>query len=239
MWMRRLAPVMALAAAQGAAASTFNISPIRVDLDGLHRMGVMTLSNVDAAPVVVEMRVVKWSQRDGEDRLEDTRDLLATPPVLQIPAHGEQILRVALRRVADPELELSYRVIFQEVPQAAPKNFTGLRIALRLSVPVFVAPLHGHAAARIAWSAHWLANGELETAATNSGTAHLQITDFDVTVGSTPTPLKAITSKYVLPGSRVVWDLKAPAGLDRHAAIKIHGHSDQGDITADVAISGS
>ena len=237
--IRRLAPVLLLAVAQGAAASTFNISPIRVDLGGIHRMGVLTLTNVDAAPVVVEMRVVKWSQQDGKDRLEDTRDLLATPPVLQIPAHGEQIVRVALRRAQDPELELSYRVIFQEVPQAAPKNFTGLRIALRLSVPVFVAPAHGHAAPKIAWAAHWLADGDLELAATNSGTGHVQITDFDALVGDAKTPLRAITSKYVLPGSRIVWDLKAPTDVDRHAAIKIHGHGDQGDISADVAISGS
>jgi len=238
-WIRRLAPALLLAAASTAAASTFNISPIRAELGGIHRMDVLTLTNVDDNPVVIEVRVVKWSQNDGADQLADTRDILATPPVLQIPAHGEQIIRVALRRAPDPGRELTYRIIFQEVPQAAPKDFTGLRVALRLSVPVFVAPTGHEAAAAITWHAEWLADGRLQIDAANAGTGHLQVTDFDVQMAHAAEPLHAITAQYVLPGSRMHWTLKAPAGTDRHAPIAIHGHSDQGDFSADVAISGS
>jgi len=238
-WMRRLTPAFLLAAAVPAAASTFNISPVRVELDAVHRMGVLTLTNADQHPVVVELRIVKWSQTQGADRLVDTRDLLATPPVLQIPAGAAQIIRVALRRAPDPVRELSYRVIFQEVPQAAPKNFTGLRVALRLSVPVFVAPNHGKAAAALSWAAHWLPDGRLDLQAANGGTAHLQVTDFDVDIKHAAQPLRAITAKYILPGSRASWTLRAPADADRLGPIVIHGHSDQGDFSADVASSGS
>jgi fimbrial chaperone protein len=220
-----------------ASASTFNISPIRAELSSAHRTEALTLMNADDSPVVVQIRVVSWSQKSGAEQLEETRELLATPPVLQIPANGQQIIRVALRREPDPALELTYRVIFEEVPQAAPKDFTGLRVALRLSIPVFVAPTHGKAIADVAWQSRWLANGQLELAATNSGSGHLQITDFEAQFPGSLMPLRGVTSKYVLPGSRMSWTLTPPADASRQGAIPIRGHSDKGDFSAAVAPS--
>ena len=226
-----------VAIAAPAAASTFNISPIRAQLTGSHRTEALTLINADDSPVVVQVRVVSWSQKDGTEQLEDTRELLATPPVLQIPANGQQIVRVALRRDPDPAQELTYRVVFEEVPQAAAKDFTGLRVALRLSIPVFVAPAHGKANPQVAWESRWLPNGQLELAATNSGSGHLQITDFEAQFPGSLMPLRGMTSKYVLPGSRMSWVLTPPADATRQGAIPIRGHSDQGDFSADVAPS--
>src|SRR5277367_2268937 len=239
--MRTLAVVLLIAAAAAAAApasaSTFNISPIRAELSGAHRTEALTITNADDNPVVIQIRVVRWSQSSGTEQLVDTRELLATPPVLQIPAMGQQIIRVALRRDPDPTQELTYRVILEEVPQAAPKNFVGLRVALHLSIPVFVAPAHGNANAAVAWESRWLPNGQLELAATNSGNAHLQITDFEVRFPGSLMPLRGVTSKYVLPGSRMSWTLTPPADAIRKGAIPIHGHSDQGEFSADVAPS--
>ena len=228
---------MLAAAAAPAAASTFNISPIRAQLTAGHPTEALTIMNADDSPVVVQVRVVSWSQKSGTEQLEDTRELLATPPVLQIPANGQQIVRVALRRDPDPAQELTYRVIFEEVPQAAPKDFVGLRVALRLSIPIFVAPAHGDANAQVAWESRWLPNGQLEVAATNSGSGHLQITDFEAQFPGSLMPLRGVTSKYVLPGSRMSWILTPPADATRQGSIPIHGHSDQGDFSADVAPS--
>src|SRR5258707_7401851 len=130
--MRTLLASLLIAAASAAPAhaSTFNISPIRAQLTGGHRTEALTIMNADDSPVVVQIRVVRWSQSNGAEQLDDTRELLATPPVLQIPANGQQIVRVALRREPDPSQELTYRVIFEEVPQAAPHDFTGFGVRL-------------------------------------------------------------------------------------------------------------
>jgi fimbrial chaperone protein len=220
-----------------ASASTFNISPIRAELSGSHRTEALTITNADDSPVVVQIRVVSWSQKSGTEELVDTRELLATPPVLQIAPMGQQIIRVALRREPDPAQELTYRVILEEVPQAAPKDFVGLRVALHLSIPVFVAPAHGKASPEVAWESRWLPNGQLELAATNNGSGHLQITDFEARFPGSLMPLRGVTSKYVLPGSRMSWTLTPPADATRSGAIPIRGHSDQGDFSADVAPS--
>ena len=240
--MRMLAAVLLIGAAAAvaaapASASTFNISPIRAELNGAHRTEALTITNADDNPVVVQVRVVSWSQKSGAEELVDTRELLVTPPVLQIPPMGQQIVRVALRRDPDPAQELTYRVIFEEVPQAAPKDFVGLRVALHLSIPVFVAPAHGKASPAVAWDSRWLPNGQLELAATNNGSGHLQITDFEARFPGSLMPLRGVTSKYVLPGSRMSWTLTPPADATRSGAIPIHGHSDQGDFSADVAPS--
>lgn len=234
--MRTLIALLTAAVmAAPASASTFNISPIRAELAAGHRTEALTIMNAEDNPVVVQIRVVRWSQKNGTEQLDDTRELLATPPVLQIAANSQQIIRVALRREPDPEEELTYRVIFEEVPQAAPKDFIGLRVALRLSIPVFVAPAHSKANADLAWQSRWLANGQLELAATNSGNGHLQITDFEAQFPGSLMPLRGITSKYVLAGSRMSWTLTPPADAMRQGAIPIRGHSDQGDFSADVA----
>ena len=226
---------MLLGLAGTAAASSFNISPIRADLNSTRHTAVLNITNADDEAVVVQVHVVAWSQESGEEHLIDTRELLATPPVMQIAGHAEQVVRVALRREPDPTQELTYRVIFEEVPQAAPANFTGLRMALRLSIPVFVTPAHGKSTADVAWEARWLAAGELEVAAVNHGTGHLQVIDFDAQLPGAQGPLHGMTSRYVLPGSRVSWRLTSAAAAPYAGPIVIHGHSDQGEFSADVA----
>jgi len=197
------------------------------------------MANQEDQPVVVQVRAVRWYQRDGEDQLDDTRELLATPPVLQIGPKAEQIVRTALRQTPDPTRELSYRLIFQEVPQPAAPAFMGLRIALRLSVPVFVAPAHGKAVAEVAWEGHWSADGKLELTATNRGNGHFQVIDFEVQLSDPNDKVRGITSKYVLPGSSMSWTLSPAPAAKREGPVQIHGHSDQGEFTAAVAITKS
>jgi len=69
--------------------------------------------------------------------------------VFTAATQGTQLVRVALRSNPDPTRELSYRVILQEVPPEASPDFTGLRVALRLSIPLFVAPHPGKSGSRM------------------------------------------------------------------------------------------
>jgi fimbrial chaperone protein len=237
-WRQFWCAVLLSTAFACARASTFNISPIRAELGGPRHTAALTLTNADETPVVVQVSVLQWSQSDGADQLDDTREMLATPPVLQIPGTSEQIIRVALRREPEAARELAYRVIFQEVPLAAAADFTGLRVALRLSIPIFVAPANGKASADVAWEARWLPDGDLEVAATNHGNGHMQVIDFDLELAGADLPLHGNTTKYILPGSRMVWTLKAPADATKPKPIKVHGRSDQGEFAADVATPG-
>jgi fimbrial chaperone protein len=229
--------MLMLAAAGTAAAGTFSIAPVRIELSGAQRTAVLTVHNDDAAALVVQVSVLDWTQAAGEEHYTATRDLLATPPVFTLPPNGEQIVRVALRREPDAVRELDYRLLLAEVPQPTDANFTGLRVALRLSIPVFVKAA-GPAPAALAWQAQWQADGQLAVSARNNGQTHQQVSDFTLRFAGSEASARGVVSRYVLPGSTVTWNIPPPAGLVHGGAATIHGASDQGDFQADVALAG-
>ncbi len=220
-----------LAAAAEAAASTLSVAPIRVELSSATRTAMLTVRNQEDTPVTVQARPAAWSQPDGGEQLDDTRELLVTPPIFTIPPRGQQVLRLALTREVDPARELDYRLVLTELPPPTPTETTGLKVALRITLPVFVAA-QTRAAPDLAWSHSWLADGTLRVEAVNHGTAHLQILDFDVQSAARPVPgLHSDHSHYLLPGTKVHWELHPAGSLDRSAQLLIRGHSDAGDFT--------
>ena len=76
----------------------------------------MTVRNEENVEVVIQVETLQWSQADGQDVLEPTRDLVGSPLVFTLPPNGTQLVRVALRRTPDERRELSYRLVVQEVP---------------------------------------------------------------------------------------------------------------------------
>jgi fimbrial chaperone protein len=234
---RATAWMLMLAAAVPAAAGNFSVAPVRIEMQGAQRTAVITVHNNDAAPLLIQASTLAWSQPGGEEQYEPTRELLATPPIFTLPPQGEQIVRVALRRDPDATRELDYRLLLAEVPQSADKEFTGLRVALHLSLPIFV-KASTPASALLTWQGQWQADGTLAVSATNSGQAHLQVSDFNLSFAGTDETVHAAVTRYVLPGSTVQWQLKPPAGVSHSAAVVLHGFSDQGEFQADVAIAG-
>lgn len=225
-----------LATAGSAAASTFNVAPIRVEMDADHQTGVLTLHNDGEAPVTVQVQAAAWSQEGGEDVYRATRDLLVTPPVFVVPPNGDQIVRVARRARSDSVSEQAYRLFFQEVPEAAAPGFNGLKVALRISLPVFIAAT-ATAPNELVWRASWPADGTLRLEAANRGLAHVQITDFAVAASDKTVIARIGGARYLLPGSHAVWAVTPIAGVGHGSAVRIRGYSDRGEIVADVPVA--
>src|SRR5262245_32661482 len=115
-------------------AGTFSVSPLRIDLTSKVQTGALTIRNQRDSEVAVEAQGMLWEQVDGQDQLTPTRDVLVSPVVFTLQANGSQLVRVALQRHAEADRELSYRLILTEVPSQASHDFTGLNVALRLSL---------------------------------------------------------------------------------------------------------
>jgi fimbrial chaperone protein len=230
--MRAAASLLGVLAATGTAvAGSLGVSPIRVELSPAARTAIITIRNEETASVVVQARPVAWSQSEEHDQLDDTRDLLVTPPLFTLPAKGHQIVRIALLRTPDPARELDYRIVLSEVPPAADAETPGLRFALRITLPVFVAA-QVHASPNLAWQHDWLPDGTLQVQARNRGTAHIQILDFDALTADQPA-LSAHTdsARYLLPGTLAYWRLRAGSAVSHDPRLFIHGHSDAGDFS--------
>lgn len=198
-----LATLMALSAP--VVAGSFSISPLRVDFSSSSGTAALTVRNDDATAMVIQTQGLSWSQEKGEDTLAPTRDLLISPAVFTLPPGGSQLIRVALRRPVDPVRELSYRLTVQEVPQQAKADFVGLQVALRMSLPVFVAPVAA-AEPQLHWTTARTADGQLSIAARNDGAAHARIHRFSITTADGGTTLgQRPELNYVLPGAVRQW----------------------------------
>src|SRR5512137_1707844 len=171
-----------------AVAGSFSISPLRVDFAANSSTAALTVRNSDATEMVIQTQGLAWSQENGEDTLTPSRDLLISPAVFTLPPGGSQLIRVALRRPVDPLRELSYRLTVQEVPQQAKPDFTGLQVALKMSLPVFVAPAAA-AEPQLNWTAARGADGRLSVTASNAGAAHARIHRFSITTADGGTTL--------------------------------------------------
>lgn len=204
--------ILASAAAFGlspapAHAGSFSVSPVRIELSAKAQTGALTIRNQQDAPVVVQAEGVLWEQLGGEEKLSPTQDVLVSPAVFTLQASGAQLVRVALRRPADAQRELSYRLILTEVPQEADPGFTGLNVALRVSLPIFV-EARAPAPAQLEWSASRSADGTLAVTARNAGQAHARVLKFEVAPAEGPgRPIEQAMSAYILPGQARTWAL--------------------------------
>ena len=125
-------------------AGSFQVNPIRVDLTPKAQTTALSVRNTGTEPVVVQVSVEAWAQDEGKDVYSPTREIIATPPVLTIPPDQERVVRIGLRRAPDKGRELSYRLFLQEVPPPPQPGFQGIVVALRVGLPVFVAPTQGN-----------------------------------------------------------------------------------------------
>src|SRR5438874_3643474 len=155
-------------------AGSFQVNPVRVDLGASATSAAITVRNDGAAAVVVQTAILAWSQADGKDEYTPADGALATPPLATIPPSGEQIVRVGLRRAPDPRTELAFRLYVQEIPGSERPSFSGLQVALRVGIPVFVAP-SGPVTRKLEWTAKRQADGRLALTVENRGNVHLQI----------------------------------------------------------------
>lgn len=199
-------------------ASTFQVDPVTVSLSADKPVAALTVRNVGADPTVIQVQVMSWSQADGTDTYTPASDILATPPIFTLPVNGSQVLRVGFRKPPDARHERAYRVFLQEIPPPLKPGFRGLRVSLRISLPVFVEP-----PTAIAPQLHWQAipdgNRRLTIRVSNDGLAHAKLSRFHLSVADTgkalPMPQQPV---YLLPGATHEWVIQAPGA----AGEKLH-----------------
>lgn len=175
-----------------AQAATLQISPVTIEFSARENATGLTLSNPGDASLYGQVRVFQWTQAHGEDVLTPTSDVIASPPLIEIAPHGDQLVRLvranAPSSAADAEAakairaapgsatgERSYRLLIDELPAPGTAGAQGVTIRLRYSVPVFVeAPAGGAAQPMLAWQLVRGAQG-YALRADNSGTKRAQI----------------------------------------------------------------
>lgn len=240
-WKARLsclAFLLFLAPAFAHAAATLTVSPVRVELSKARGTAVLTLRNDGDSPAVVQTQIMTWYQQDGTDQHAETNDILVSPPLFSLAAGATQIVRLGLRRAPDPSRELTYRLFLQEVPSAAPAAQQTVRMALRISLPVFVDAIDSKPP-RLAWSARREPTGQLRISVENSGPKHVLLFDLRAGApGAEAAPLAAQGPQYVLAGQQRSWLTKLADGAAWDAPrVRVRARSDAGDVDTEIALA--
>jgi fimbrial chaperone protein len=232
--MKRLACLLgwllALVSANATAQSSFTVTPLRVDLSARAPAAVVEVINTSPAPLTIQVQQRSWMQAEGMDAQGDARQLIISPAIFTMQQGEKQVVRVALRGAPDPRFERAFRLIVSEVPgpqiKATP-DASGFRVALRMDVPLFVAPLQGAQPE----PAYTFDPSGSRLIVRNTGTGHIRFTEFVVLqAGRKLAELPVFT---VLPGGARHFDLSGKGVAA--GALRVQAESNAGPIDSAVA----
>lgn len=220
-WM----PFLALILAPAASAAGLQVTPITLEIAHGDTSAVLWLANTGTAALQAQVRVVEWTQADHEDRLDTTRDLVASPPMLEVAAGARQLVRIVRTSGATPgEPERSFRLLVDELPGAGTGDGQGgVQFLMRYSVPVFIAPDQPQPAPQLQWR---LRTQPPVLEVVNAGSARAQLSEVVIVdAAGTRIVLSDGLLGYVLAGAQMRWPLPPdrPPPADARLQARING----------------
>ena len=211
-------------------AASLSVSPTLIDQSAPVNTAAVTLQTPGKELIRVQVRVFRWTQVDGEDRLEPTRDVVASPPMLKVAPGTDYTVRV-VRTVKRPVAgEESYRLLVDQLPEPKDKKANRVNLVIRHSIPVFFHGGDEHVPA-ISWSALKTKRGLLLTAR-NEGGRRLRLTDLAIRsdAGKVLRRIKGLAG-YVLGGSTMSWTISGSSSeVPLGSRIDIAGLGEGGPI---------
>lgn len=211
----------ALSIASPAESSSLHIAPVSLRLEAGQQAAGITLSNPSDRPLVAQVRVLAWSQEVSDDQLLAQQDVVASPPIVTVAPHAEQLVRVVRLSHAVPARELTYRLLIDELPDLNASSGNGaVDIRLRYSVPLFVLPGVAPADPSLDWQLIQHAGG-LFMKVSNSGGLHAQLSSVKlIQADGTRTNVSDGLLGYALAGSSREWPLSV-AGLTSTKDVRV------------------
>lgn len=216
-------------AASAASAQTINsvaIWPIDPAIENHERATPLWLENPGKQPILMQVRVFAWDQSTGEDRFAEQREVAGTPPMVRIAPGQRQLVRLTRMVEPPPGHEKAYRVIVDEIPQAASSGpaegeapgraAAAIQFRMRYSLPLFVygegvgREPAGKQSARVKPALVWRTvrlDGKPHLEIRNNGNGHARLATVAVRhADGARTPLDGVNG-YVLPGATRRWPI--------------------------------
>jgi fimbrial chaperone protein len=233
--MRWIACLAGCLVSASALAATLQVSPVRISISADGKAGVVRLQNQSDVPTLVQVEALAWNEAADLAEAPRTGEILAVPPVFEIAAGAEQVIRLALRRPLTSDTEQAYRLLITEVPREVGENIQGVTFALRLNLPVFVTP--DGALPQPVWSLRQDGGGATLTLG-NEGTAHVRIQSIALFEDGGADPVfVSDDGGYVLAGGERSWQLDL-GRLKAGAALTVKAETNLGELEAPVDIRG-
>lgn len=234
-----------------AGAATLEVAPVLLEMTPRARAVALTLKNTSDKPVPLQVRLFRWTQAEGQDQLTPVTsdEIVASPPMVQVAARSEQMVRIVLIRPAsseDPQREAAYRVVVDQLPATTQSEVdagksspaSDLKVLLRFSIPLFVMSEDSTELGpqALVWRLYPVGQAwQLE--AFNPGARRVRLANLHLQQGDAARiDLGAGLAGYVLSGQRRVWKVPAPASLQATPGWQVLADTVTGAMRESVAV---
>jgi len=219
---------LCVAGAMPAGAAALQASPVLIELTDKSPSAVVTIRNTGTEAIDVQTRVMRWTQADGEESLDEAEDVVASPPMTTLKPGTNYAVRIVRTAKGAVSGEEAYRVFVDQLPDPDKQKTGTVALVMRHSIPVFLG--NGQAGqAKVTWQLG-SANGKMTLRATNSGTRRLRLANVAVKLAD---GRRIVFGNgllgYVLAGSTMEWRSNVPV---YRGTGTVNATTDLGPLTA-------
>ncbi|KKK75635.1 hypothetical protein LCGC14_2871750 [marine sediment metagenome] len=232
-----LALACAFVFTQSAGAGTFGVSPLRLEMSGAVRTGLITVTNNGDDMMRFQVEASAWTQdKQGRDTYSRTTDLHYYPRILEIKPGQAGVKIPAVKK------EKTYRIFIRELPKKDdPSGAAKVTVYMRFGVPVFVKPPNIVNSGEL--SDISLEGGDLSMRVKNSGNVHFKIGTIGIrglSADGAPVFSNTINGWYILEGaSRIYNTTVQPELCAGTSTLNILVDTDQDDFSGSLKVDES
>ena len=220
-------------------AQALQASPITVEFLASESASDVTLQNPGDQPLFGQVRILRWDQVNGDDELNPTNDLIASPPIVEIAPRANQLIRLVRVKSSSPATEQYYRLIVDELPQPDAAPMSGVKIRLRYSLPVFIEPAGPVGQASLAWHLARSGQGWI-LRVDNNGNRRAQIAATELVSGQSKAyEISKGLLGYVLANRSRQWRISLPADADIQSNARIRTRVGLLSVEAPISVEAS
>lgn len=213
-------------------AATLQVYPVNIDFLAGEKAKAIYVSNAGDHAINAQIRVFLWQQENGENKLIETKNIIVSPPLTDIPSGQQQLIRIIQPNQKIADTEQSYRLIIDELPGSdGSKNGGAVNFLLRYSLPVFInSPSSAIDNAKIdVWIDNSVTPSLLKIR--NNNNQHIKLSDVSiVSQGKTVVINKGLLG-YVLANNQMQWPLASHISLGQNLKVTLNGHAEPQILT--------
>jgi fimbrial chaperone protein len=217
-------------------AAQLSVGPVLLELTAPAAAATLTLVNNEDHEITVQTRVLRWSQRNGEETLEPTTDVVASPPSITLAPDADYTIRIVRTSKRPVEGEESYRVLVDQLPDYRRAQSSGVNMLIRQSIPVFFRATQSRAP-DVSWSLS-REGINFTLRATNRGDTRLRIASLKIrdATGKTISLGDGLVG-YVLGNSSMTWPIPyLPYGFGETGGVRINAQTQNGEVDQQVEL---
>jgi fimbrial chaperone protein len=232
-----VAALLLFVAQAASQAATLQVEPVLVEVMAPGTVSTVTLRNDGDKPINAQIRVFRWVQLDGQEKLEPTDEVVASPPATILAPQGTYVVRIVRTTKRPVSGEENYRLLIDQLPDPTQQRNGTVNFLMRYSIPVFFGTA-GRTGPAVAWSVA-RSGDKVTLTAHNSGERRLRVSALSLrdAQGKTVSLGNGLVG-YVLGRSNIQW--KVPTSARAFAAsgpIAVSAQSDVGPVHAMASVS--